>query len=249
MGCCCGDVEENGPRYNGTALYLFMFFGAVWLILGQSKDCQNITRTDPRPASRAGGSGFTRVSQNTNHQIRYGPWNCQFLGNQSDIFIHILQSCLTGIGAMMRLSNINEIRLTVMSNIGQYTDTIIHNKRQMGWIYLEMLCVNGDIFIKKISIQRGYQLCVCWWPIANRLNQDVFCIMTSWWRHQMETFSALLAICAGIHRSPVNSPHKGQWRGALMVSLSCAWISGWVNNREAGDLGRNCAHYDVIVMI
>ena len=33
----------------------------------------------------------------------------------------------------------------------------------------------------------------------------------SWWRHQMETFSALLAICAGIHRSPVNSPHKGQW--------------------------------------
>ena len=41
----------------------------------------------------------------------------------------------------------------------------------------------------------------------------------SCWRHQMETFSALLAICAGIHRSPVNSPLKGQWRGALMVSF------------------------------
>ena len=40
----------------------------------------------------------------------------------------------------------------------------------------------------------------------------------------------------GIHRSPVNSPHKGQWRGALMFSLICAWINGWVNNREAGDL-------------
>ena len=51
-----------------------------------------------------------------------------------------------------------------------------------------------------------------------------------------------------IHRSPVNSPHKGQWRGALMFSLICAWISGWVNNREAGDLRRYCAHYDVIVM-
>ena len=25
----------------------------------------------------------------------------------------------------------------------------------------------------------------------------------TWWRHQMETFSALLALCAGIHRSPV----------------------------------------------
>ena len=52
----------------------------------------------------------------------------------------------------------------------------------------------------------------------------------------------------GIHRSPVNSPHKGQWRGALMFSLICAWINGWVNNYEAGDLRRHCAHYDVIVM-
>ena len=52
----------------------------------------------------------------------------------------------------------------------------------------------------------------------------------------------------GIHRSPVNSPHKGQWRGALMFSLICVWINGWVNNGEAGDLKRCRAHYDVIVM-
>ena len=58
----------------------------------------------------------------------------------------------------------------------------------------------------------------------------------------METFSALLAICA------VNSPHKGQWRGALMFSLICVWITGWINNREAGDLRRYCSHYDVTVM-
>ena len=31
----------------------------------------------------------------------------------------------------------------------------------------------------------------------------------------------------GIHRSPVNSPHKSQWRGALMFSLICAWINAW----------------------
>ena len=31
----------------------------------------------------------------------------------------------------------------------------------------------------------------------------------------------------GIHRSPVNFPHKGQWRGALIFSLICAWINGW----------------------
>ena len=53
----------------------------------------------------------------------------------------------------------------------------------------------------------------------------------------------------GIHRWPVNSPHKGQWFGALMYSLICAWIHRWVNNREAGDLRRRRAHYDVIVMI
>ena len=52
----------------------------------------------------------------------------------------------------------------------------------------------------------------------------------------------------GIHRSPVNSPHKGQWRGALMFSLICLWINGWVNNGEAGDLRRYRGHYDVIVM-
>ena len=71
----------------------------------------------------------------------------------------------------------------------------------------------------------------------------------SWWRHQMETFSALLAICAGNSPVPVNSPHKGQWRGALMFPLICVWINDWVNNREAGDLRRYRIHYDVIVMI
>ena len=52
----------------------------------------------------------------------------------------------------------------------------------------------------------------------------------------------------GIHRSPLNSPHKGQWRGAFMFSLICVWINGWVNNREAGDLRRHRADYGVIVM-
>ena len=32
----------------------------------------------------------------------------------------------------------------------------------------------------------------------------------------------------GIHRSPVNSPHKGQWRRALVFSLICARIKDWV---------------------
>ena len=52
-----------------------------------------------------------------------------------------------------------------------------------------------------------------------------------------------------IFRVPgTNSPHKGQWRGALMFALICVWINGWVNTREAGDLGRHRAHYDVTVV-
>ena len=48
--------------------------------------------------------------------------------------------------------------------------------------------------------------------------------------------------------SLVNSLHKGQWHGALMFSLICAWINSWVNNHEPGDLRRHCAHYDVTIM-
>ena len=52
----------------------------------------------------------------------------------------------------------------------------------------------------------------------------------------------------GIHRSPVNPPMKGQWHGALMLSLICAWTNSWVNYRDAGDLSLYRARYDVTVM-
>ena len=61
------------------------------------------------------------------------------------------------------------------------------------------------------------------------------------WKH----FSRYWPCVRGIHRWPENSLHKGKWRGALIFYLR---IDGWVNNREAGDLRRHHAHYDVIVM-
>ena len=64
------------------------------------------------------------------------------------------------------------------------------------------------------------------------------------WKH----FPHCWPFVPGIHGSPVNYHHKGQWRGALMFSLICAWINGWVNNQGAGDLKRHRAHYDVSVM-
>ena len=59
----------------------------------------------------------------------------------------------------------------------------------------------------------------------------------SWRRHQMGTFSALLALC------DVNPPVT-QWRGVLI----CARTNGWAKNRDTGDLRRHGAHYDVTVM-
>ena len=65
------------------------------------------------------------------------------------------------------------------------------------------------------------------------------------WKH----FPRYWPFVRGIHRPPGKSPHKGQWRGALMFTLICAWINGWGNNDEGGDLRRHRAHYDVIVMM
>ena len=87
-----------------------------------------------------------------------------------------------------------------------------------------------------------YKIRLCLWrrfKVVQASHADVIK-----WKH----FPRNWPFVRGIHWSPVNSPHKGQWRGALMFSLICVWINDWVNNREAGDLRRYLAHYDIIVM-
>ena len=79
-------------------------------------------------------------------------------------------------------------------------------------------------------------------PTSTHPDQALTLAMT-WSRHQTENIS-----CYWPFVWPVNSPLKGQWRGDLMFSLICAWINGYVNIREAGDLRRHRAHYDVTVM-
>ena len=56
----------------------------------------------------------------------------------------------------------------------------------------------------------------------------------SWWLHQIwrHHFPRYWPFV------PVNSPHKGQWHGAVMFSLIYAWMNCWVNDCEAGDLRR-----------
>ena len=93
----------------------------------------------------------------------------------------------------------------------------------------------------KISTKLGGKHFLQHWVVSwIRSHEDVIK-----WKH----FPRNWPFVRGIHRSsPVNSPHKGQWRGALMFSLICVWINDRVNNRKAGDLRRHRAHYDVIVM-
>ena len=68
----------------------------------------------------------------------------------------------------------------------------------------------------------------------------------SWWRHQMEAFSALLALCAGY--SQVTGEFPSQRPVTRSFDISLIWTNGWANNRNAGDLRRHRAYYDVILM-
>ena len=73
--------------------------------------------------------------------------------------------------------------------------------------------------------------------------------LSPWWRHQMETFPALLTLCEG------NPPVTGLFPLQKPVTRSFDVLSdrrlnknGWANKRGAGDLRRHCAHYDINVM-
>ena len=69
----------------------------------------------------------------------------------------------------------------------------------------------------------------------------------TWWRHQMETFSALLALCA--RNSPVTGefPAQGPVTRSFDIFFDLRLNKRLRNNHEAGDLSRHRVHYDVTV--
>ena len=100
-------------------------------------------------------------------------------------------------------------------------------------MYIALQAPNKQCFREVGRSATRWPLC-CW-----RVHDDVI---------KWKPFPRYWPFVRGIPRSPANSPHKGQWRGALMFSLICVWINGWVNNREALDLKRYSVHCDVILM-
>ena len=74
-------------------------------------------------------------------------------------------------------------------------------------------------------------------------------VFHSLWCHQMETFSALLALCEGNPSVTGGFPsHFRPVTWSLIFSLICAWTNSWANNRDTGDSRCHRSHYDVTVM-
>ena len=102
-----------------------------------------------------------------------------------------------------------------------------HKWKERGKCFHDVVMYTECILRSMVHVIYGHssQYGGCWWP-------------NPWWCHQMETFSALLALCAGTGEFPAQRP----------MTRSFDVFFDWVNNREAGDLRRHRADYDVIVM-
>ena len=96
--------------------------------------------------------------------------------------------------------------------------------------------INSDSFVNATGLGVSYPQHPG--PSASYVHDDVIK-----WKH----FPRYWSFVRGIHRSPVYSPHKGQWRGALMFSLICAlkrrlskqsW--GWWFEAPSRSLCRHC---------
>ena len=90
--------------------------------------------------------------------------------------------------------------------------------------------------IKFKAWESNYMHMEYWHVITQRQYEDVIK-----WKH----FPRCWPFVRGIHRWPLDSPHKGQWCRALVFSLICAWTNGSANNRDTGDLIRHHGHCDV----
>ena len=138
--------------------------------------------------------------------------------------------------APLLVTKINHICIAV----GAKVSNCICIKQRGVMIHL-CLIVNGCFFKSSLTLENRLII-----PNQRKLWSNYLTIMMTSWNGNI--FRVTGPFSRGIHRSPVDSPHKGQWR-TLIISLICVWTNGWATNCDAGDLRRHRVHYDVIVMV
>ena len=139
------------------------------------------------------------------------------------------------LGSDMRFNTLRVVQNNrhILNDILEY---ILLTKRNYLWFDPNFTCVfSGPIANKSPLTQHSNH-----WPSVSEVTLETKQDVNSWWRQKMETFSALLALCAGKSTVPGEFPSQR--------SLICPWINGRVNNRQAGDLRQHSAHIDVTVM-
>ena len=120
----------------------------------------------------------------------------------------------------------------------------VSNRSQLNYIY--STARSGWKRRKHKGFEVLLAFCDRWIPIKVAVIQNEFPSRDGHddvikWKH----FPSYWLFARGIHRSPVNSPHKDQWRGALIFSFISAWIKGWVNwgwwfEKPSCSLWRHC---------
>ena len=174
-------------------------------------------------------------------RVYYKPEHCRFWSN-----LQFDRNIVSGTGAWFGVYSTSlhdSTHYMIQPITWTYTDSLSIRTNSFRW-WNHYLGTQSTKEFRCIGRMRGYQLSRsnngCQVDGLVRPEHDDVIK----WKH----FPRYWPFVRGIHRSPVNSPHKGQWRGALMFTLIWARIHCWVNTREAGDLRRYPAHCDVRVM-
>ena len=142
-------------------------------------------------------------------------------------------------------------------------DLRTHNTHVISIQWSLYICTSTQIYIYiYIYIERERERswtikCVKWkgQKGSNESNKDtgmisfahvwsLWLLVRTWWRHQMETKSALLALCAGNSQISGEFPSQRPVTRSFGVFFMCVWTNGWAKCLNTS----HRAHYDVTIM-
>ena len=127
-----------------------------------------------------------------------------FIMNSHEVFIHIHQGCFAGTGTIVRLPQCQWSKLDGYGKISQCITTTKHSKAKTVCIFLGIYCMFSSF---KFPYQMWHQLSIDHTYLVNAYHSCLIFLHGDVikWKH----FPRYWDYVRGIHRSPVNSPHKG----------------------------------------